>query len=191
MLDWFENNVIIRDFPVPGEIEKSKVDIIINVSDEWIEGCSTVATQSGKEYHWFPLNECFGVMGLNSIFAAMQIMYIAEENNKKVMVHCHAGANRSQLIGDCYYYMKSGEHRPVKKMPTKLREELNEWLGLPKDHESELNQLQSNSELQHLPPLDNMERFLGAMPEQFEKMIANKGGAIDECKRKMSDDGED
>jgi hypothetical protein len=36
------------------------------------------------------MNECVGDIGLNSIYGALQILYIAEKENATVLLHCHA-----------------------------------------------------------------------------------------------------
>lgn len=189
--DWFNNKLRVDRFPVPTEIVSSDYDIIINVSDEHISTCLDAAKcvgDGGIDYFWFPLTECDSNMGLNSIFAAMQILYEAEGENRKVLLHCHAGANRSPMIADCYYFMRIGMHRPEKKTPQKLKEELNEMFGKDKDYVSPLdgmNCLQMNCYAKHLPPLEQMEIFLSSMVEFFEKDLSNRGGALETCKLKL------
>lgn len=186
--EWFDSKLKVSRYPVPTEIYKSDYKYIINVSDEYISSCLYAATQADMNYFWFPLSECDGNMGLNSIFAAMQILYEAEGENNKVLLHCHAGANRSPMIADCYYFMRTGLHRPKRELPKKFKREMNEMFGKDKDYVSpidDMNCLQANCYAKHLPPLEQMEIFLSSMVEHFEKDLSNRGGALDDCKIKM------
>ena len=107
---WAKNKLITGRYPMPSEIKRWNYDIIINVSDEYIESCHLAAATSGKLYHWFPLTEATN-MGLNSIYAALQILHIAESKNQSVYLHCHAGANRSVLIYQLYCIMTNVVNR--------------------------------------------------------------------------------
>jgi hypothetical protein len=69
----------------------------------------------------------------------MTILYKAEQSNKSVLLHCHAGKNRSQTVADCYYYMRSKIHR---------------------DRQFKNNRLIENCANGHLPSLRQIEKFL-------------------------------
>lgn len=108
---WFTENLRVTRFPTPEEITKSDFDYIINVSDEFKPDCHLAATKCGKKYFWFPMNECTDNIGVNSIYGALQILWIAEKENAKVNLHCHAGVNRSVTVSEAYYFMRTGEHK--------------------------------------------------------------------------------
>jgi hypothetical protein len=180
--DWFQKNLFVGRYPTPQEVERLAFDVYINVSDEYIYECHLSAMRSGKQYHWFPLNECFGDIGLNSIYAALQILYIAEQNNKKVYLHCHAGANRSPTVADAYYFLRTKTHRITNK---KLND-VSVNFDSPQTEPSRvpINRLMRNIESGHLPAINQMERFLKECELSFQKEIAYKGGMIDYCKDK-------
>ena len=50
-------------------------------------------------------------MPLENIFAALSVLWEAEKNDKSVFMHCMAGRNRSIVVADCYYYLRTGAHR--------------------------------------------------------------------------------
>lgn len=187
--NWFDYKLKVDRYPLPSEIIESDYNYIINVSDEYIPSCLDAANKSNIKYFWFPINECTSDMGLNSIYAAMQILYEAELENNKVLLHCHVGANRSPMIADCYYFMRTGKHRPKKKISKKLKEDFNKMFGKPKDYISEIdnmNYLEMNCYTKHLPPLEKMEIFLNSMEDFFKKDISKRGGGIDTCKLIMN-----
>lgn len=155
---WFENSLTVGRFPLPAEIRKSNYDIIINVSDEYIVSCHNAAAQTGKSYFWFPMNEVT-LIGMESIFGAMQILYYAEKEGKKVLLHCHAGINRSRIIQGCYWLMRTGTP-PV--YPA----------------------LAENIEQGFLPPLETLNLFLWNCKHAFELPDTLRGGQLDACKLK-------
>jgi len=159
--EWFEQDLKISRFPLPYEIEKSNIDVYINVSDEYISSCHISANQSGKMYFWFPLNECTSDIGLNSIYACMQIMYNAEIENKSVLLHCHAGVNRSPTIKELYYLMRTGNFLECKN-----------------------SRLKSNIEQGHLPCVSKLKTFLSEVQKTLLKEETMRGGCLDSCKLK-------
>lgn len=154
--DWFENKLHVGRFPTPFEIEKSDYQYIINVSDELIVGCMDVALRSGKKYFWFPMNECTKDIGVNSIYAACQILRLAEEQNAKVYLHCHAGVNRSQTVAECYYRMRSGRTWPKTR-----------------------GRLEENIRCGHLPCESSMYQLLTEWNKAFDLDETYRGGQLD------------
>lgn len=159
--EWFTQRLTVSRYPTPKEIEGSDFDVFINVSDEYIPSCYSSAKKSGKDYHWFPMNECTNDMGLNSIFAALQILIEAEKNNKKVYLHCHAGVNISPTVKECYYLIRTGNFM-----------------------ETENSRLKSNIENGNLPAINKLKVFLKLAGESFEREDSYRGGVLDECKLK-------
>lgn len=154
--EWFSDNLKVGRFPLPAEIRKMDADIIINVSDEYIPSCHNAATNSNKQYFWFPMNECRKIE-VQSIFGAMQILYLAEKEGKKVFLHCHAGINRSRIIQGCYWLMQN---------------------GTPPVHPA----LAENIEQNFLPPLETINLFLWNCKQAFELPDTLRGGQLDACK---------
>lgn len=165
--DWFKQNLKVSRYPTPQECFEMERDIIINVSDEYIHGCMSEALRAGKLYYWFPLNECTSDMGLNSIYAALQILSNAEKENKKVYLHCHAGANRSPTVADCFYYMRTG--RFLEESDRQLR-------------------VINNIESGHLPAITRLKEFLKQCSIAFERDETDRGGYLDSCKLKSKTD---
>lgn len=159
--EWFKTKLVVGRFPLPKEIEKSDYKHIINVSDEFIIYCYESAIRSNISYFWFPMNECKEDIGINSIYGALQILRLAEKKNEKVLLHCHAGVNRSPTVAAAYYFMRSKNH-------------------LPKEN----NRMLNNIEAGYLPSIHRMESFLQKASEAFEKEETMRGGYLDSCKLK-------
>lgn len=159
---WFNNNLIVNRYPTPQECKKMAVDVIINVSDEYIHGCAKWALDGGKMYHWFPMNECGEDMGLNSIYGALQIIRNAEMENKKVFLHCHAGVCRSPVVKECYHFMRTGVYlNPL---------------------EPDEGMLPACIKAGHLPKKEVMEKFLQGCDKAFELDETMRGGQLDKTK---------
>jgi hypothetical protein len=116
--DWFATSVRIGSYPNPSDLEHparagslAQFEVFVNVSDEFNLPLARQLASLGKEAHWFPLGEAWGLC-LASIYGALYILRAAEQEGRRVYLHCHAGVNRSQTVADCYYYMRTGEHRP-------------------------------------------------------------------------------
>lgn len=117
---WYTQQLQVLRYPVPGEILKLPAGShVINVSDKYIPACHQAALTAGVFYHFLPLNECTGDVGVNSIYGAMQILQWAEENNARVLLHCHAGITRSPAVAQAYHYLRTGHHcdRQQKRSP--------------------------------------------------------------------------
>lgn len=110
--NWSKSKLLIGQYPelVNTRFDKTKYDIIINVSDEFYANIDDVRLSNEPRRYWFPLNECTSDMGINSIFAALKILYLAETMNESVYLHCHAGVNRSKTVAQAYHYMRTGHH---------------------------------------------------------------------------------
>lgn len=164
--DWFHSNLIVGAYPEPEEFSEAfkEYDIFINVSDEFRPAYVQEIIGLGKTPFWFPMNEIKKDIGLNSIYAAMCVLYHAEQKNKKVFLHCHAGMNRSPTIQACYHFMRTGQHM---KQEDKVR-------GF-------INRLYCNSTRGYLPPMAEMEKFLGLIMECLQ-MENNTTKGLDHCK---------
>lgn len=161
--NWFENKLVVSRYPTPKEVEDSDFNCFINVSDEYIQGCYDAAINSGKRYFWFPMNECTSDMGVNSIYAALQILFENEKNNNKVYLHCHAGVNRSPTVKECYYFMRTGNFL-----------------------DTERPRLIENIEAGCLPSINKMKRFINEAQKTFKEDEAYRGGGLDNSKLKSS-----
>lgn len=74
--------------PLVEDIEKYNVKAIVNVS---CEPC--LLFKSKKPYFWFPINE-LNWFGYAPFFTTLRIY----EKYKTIIIHCHAGINRSPTV---------------------------------------------------------------------------------------------
>src|ERR1035437_7396273 len=174
--NWFNTKLKVACYPMPTEITNSDYEYYINVSDEYIPSCAIAAMQSSKQYFWFPMNEVSGDMGLDSLYAALQILWIAEEQNAKVYLHCHAGANRSPTVADAYFFLRTKKHRGRKEVDGI---KINFGMDKVEENQSINNRLLENIENGNLPAKKILERFFGKCETAFGKEIASKGGMLD------------
>lgn len=179
--EWFKYRLHVNRFPMPTEILNSKYDYIINVSDEFIPQCYDSALKSGIKYFWFPMSECIGDMGISSLFGALQILFIAEHQNAKVLLHCHAGANRSPTVQEAYYFLRTKTHFEIKQFDEEIEERLQDFLDCKKQKN---NRLLGNVSNGHLPAINIIESFLINCEKQFQKDDSMRGGSLDVCKHK-------
>ncbi|WP_375435075.1 dual specificity protein phosphatase family protein [uncultured Hymenobacter sp.] len=170
--DWFRTRLHVQRYPMPTEISKATGALhVVNVSDMYIHSCAQAArdSESAVFYHWFPMNECTGHIGLNSLYGALQILHMAEKEGHRVLLHCAAGANRSPTVAQAYYFMRTGRHWRDHEEPNSERQATNEWLSLPKTMRSQ-NRLLGNIEEGLLPAKAPLEKFLKLCGTKFEEM---------------------
>lgn len=163
---WFETKLEVGSFPFINNdrFNPNEYDYVINVSDEFYPEHYMPIISVGVNYHWFPMNEVKRDVGLNSIYGAMVILYLAESKNKRVYLHCHAGVNRSPTVAAAYYYMRNGEQQQ-------------------KDTNTYANRLLAMCARCYLPPKIEMEIFLFLLGEKLNKNGMN-GGMLDGIKLK-------
>jgi len=120
----------------------------INVSDS---SCATFDLQKlGMPAFWFPINE-IGVWGHSPFFGALKVVNQYYKGDKPVLIHCHAGANRSPSVA---YAILRAKGYTV--------EQAEELLKYP--HLSEV--FSRNIERKHIP--GNIIEFLKAADESPE-----------------------
>lgn len=171
---WVQEKLKVCGYPVFTELQEGKIyskyEIILNVSDEfWLDYSSDIR-KLGKDYFWFPMGECEKDMGINSMFGALQVMYAAYKANKHVLLHCHAGANRSPTIANAFIFMMTSEHKSIKTT---------------RSDNMEYNMLLHNIG-KHLPEKEQMEKWLLACKEAFDNPDTFLGGMYDWTLRKAN-----
>jgi hypothetical protein len=166
--DWFDTKLKVTRYPLPEEIKKSEVKYVINVSCEYISSCQKVCMDNGIKYFWFPMDEISGDIGVNSIFGALQILWIAEKEKASVLLHCHAGANRSPTVMEAYYFMRTKKHL-VRETKAETKEFLKKMFPDFKPSDFKNNRLLNNIDMGHLPSKFKMETFLKKAEEWFLK----------------------
>jgi len=166
--EWFDKKLKVTRYPLPGEIKNSGVKYVINVSDEYISSCHKICMDNDVKYFWFPMDEVSGDIGLNSIFGALQILWIAEQEKASVILHCHAGANRSPTVMEAYYFMRTKKHF-IREISAESKELFEKMFPDSKNSERQNNRLLNNIEAGHLPSKNKMESFLKKTEEWFLK----------------------
>lgn len=166
--EWFDKKLKVSRYPMPDEIKKSGAKYVINVSCEYISSCQKVCMDNGIKYFWFPMDEVSGDIGLNSLFGALQILWIAEQEKASVILHCHAGANRSPTVMEAYYFMRTKKHF-IREITIESKERFEKMFPDSKNLERQNNRLLNNIEAGHLPSKNKMETFLKKTEEWFLK----------------------
>lgn len=166
--EWFDKKLKVTRYPLPNEIKKSGAKYVINVSCEYIAACQKVCMDNNIRYFWFPMDEVSGDIGLNSIFGALQILWIAEQEKASVLLHCHAGANRSPTVMEAYYFMRTKKHF-TKEISQERKLQLQKLFNVNDDVIKNNNRLLNNIEAGHLPSKNKMETFLKETEKWFLK----------------------
>ena len=164
--DWFYKKLEVNSFPFMNNehVNAFEYDYVINVSDEFYLEHHFPFQVAGCKTFWFPMNECKRDIGLNSIYGALNILWLAEQDNKCVYLHCHAGVNRSQAVRAAYYYMRTGEHfEPEIK------------------RNGYLNSLLAMCNRGYLPPKSELEKFLTQLGKHLQSNDM-MGGLLDQIK---------
>ena len=172
--DWFYNKVTVSKFPELASIHAGEFDTYkfrINVSDIYKPEVDEAFLRIGIQNNWFPLGEAFG-MPLESIYGALQIMREAERQDRSVLLHCHAGRNRSVLIADCYYFLSTMKHREQDQK------------GLLYAQNSS-NRVMLNVNDGQLPGIYKIEEFLDCCRETFSESFIEKTRPLDWIKHEM------
>lgn len=177
--EWFKNKLKVGRYPLPTELQKSDFKYVINVSDEYIPINQEICIENNIKYFWFPMDEVSSNIGVNSIYGALQILYIAEKEDSKVLLHCHAGVNRSATVADAYYFMRTKKH--LLDLKTKEDVEFSErvFVGYKDDGSVyKNNMLLNNIEEGRLPSIRKFEDFLISLEQFLNKQdeLITEGG---------------
>ena len=130
-------------------------DVIINVSDEFYMKQSEILLECGIINYWFPLSQKSEDMGMVSIFGALQVLYKCYNADKRVLLHCRKGSNRSQVVKAAFYYL------------------------ITEVHLSSRNMLLYNCQTKHLPEKEYVEKWLVRCKKAFVKQDLFKGNMLD------------
>lgn len=158
---WYDKRLTVSHFPESNEL--LTFDVIINVSDEdYTDKMHDILHQHKIRYYWFPMNEAFKDIGLNAILGACTVLYKAFKHQKSVLLHCHAGKNRSVSVQEAFHLMMTG------KLP---------------DKEHSNYRLLDNCERNLLPSFIYMKLCLLELKDMYDKGLANICCAFDLCKK--------
>lgn len=169
--NWIKESLTVGPSPDNsfGKFPFWKYETIINVSDTPIlTNPLHLSQEYGTQYWWFPMNEVKYDIGLNSIYAAIVMLYNCEKERERVYLHCHAGINRSRIVHNCYYFMRTGEH---------YCDDSNKGMS------GFTNKLLESCFRGYLPKKEILERFLNELNSKLEKNSGKPyGGLLDELK---------
>ncbi len=172
--NWFYSKLTVSSFPTLEDIHSDGYDSCkyrINVSDIYKPEIDTACLELGVKSNWFPLGEAFG-MPLESIYAALRVMHEAEKQNQHLLLHCHAGRNRSVLVADCYYFLSTMTHRKKNQK------------DLPYAQKN-TNRIMPNIDDGQLPGIYKMEEFLEYCLETFSDSFSDPVRPIDWIKHQL------
>jgi hypothetical protein len=127
---------------VKPDIIKNYYCAVINVSDSQ---CATFDyANEGFPSFWFPINE-IGMWGHGPFLGALRVVENFYKGDKKVLIHCHAGANRSPSVA--YAILLAKGYTP-------------EEAAVSLDYENIAHVFERNVRRKHIP--DNIVPFLQA-----------------------------
>lgn len=172
--DWFSSKVLISRFPTVEDFRAARFDNYryrINVSDIYHPEIDLMFNKIGTANFWFPLDEAFG-MALESLYGALRVMCEAENQDQSLLLHCHAGNNRSVMIADCYYFLRTQDHRKLDQP----------GLTYAKNNP---NRLLLNIDDGQLPGVYKMEEFIQGCTESFDSAFLEDDRPLDFIKHEM------
>jgi len=178
---FFNRQLTVAKFPELDMIRAGAYDryaCAVNVSDIFRPEITDALRQRGVQIFWFPQGEAFGI-SLASLYGALRILWNAEKREQAVLLHCHSGHNRSVLVADCYYFLRTGQHR---QQSGSLQ---------PADCLRPKNQLFLNIDDGQLPGIYKMEKFLTCCRESFAENFPEQDRPLDWIRLQMqlSDSG--
>ncbi len=172
--EWFTGKLTISKFPTVEEIQTGRFGTFkyrINVSDLFRPEIDTEFKKLSIDSFWFPQGEAFG-MSLTNLFASMRIMWEAEQHNYPLLLHCHAGKNRSVMVADSYYFLRTQSHRKENQLDLSYAEDNS-------------NRLILNIDDGQLPGVFKMEEFLESCRETFGTAFTEKERPLDWIKNQL------
>ncbi len=157
---WFRDYLKISGYPFEllSKKEKQEFDVVINVSDEFYYNENEVLSKQGYVCLYFPLAQSSRDMGVVSLFGALTALYQCYFRNKRVLLHCRKGGNRSQMVRAAFYYMMKAKHFEL---------------------DGYRNMLLHNCQTNHLPDVGKMENWLKRCRVAFDNSGAFKGNMLD------------
>ena len=167
--EWFDNQLTVGHYPMYRDDDRNDYnayDMTVNVSDEFYPDIDhRLRVEFGCVTHWFPMNEVGHDNGINSIYGACYVLRLAEEKEMYTYLHCHQGKHRSRVIQAAYHFMRSNSH----------------YTGMP--YNGWDSALHYDCAKGYLPPLDEMESFLGKLSHFKGRLsLGTVGGTLEHSK---------
>ena len=97
--------------------------------------------EHGIEWIHLPVSEDLGSDWTNALETALPKMIEAYKAEKKQVVHCDFGNNRSRTFIEAFYYLLKGEQ-------------------FQDEYKGEVNHLIYNCKIGHIPPLEETQRII-------------------------------
>ncbi len=171
-IDWINKNLTIAAHPTKTQ-RKGKwwesYDLIINVSDCIDLELNTRIAYHGIAAYWFPMGESYG-FPLENVYGAISVLWYAESSSLRVLLHGVSGRNRSIMVADCYYYIRTGSHR---------RDDAHDVLY----GKNKSNKLILNVNDNQLPGIYRMELFLEKSKKLLSVPDVAEGAPVDWLKK--------
>lgn len=125
------NNWIITD----------DLGLVLNLTERKDEDTARFLAERDVAYIWFPLKEEAADMGYRAILEAVREMIYYAEQDKRIIVHCNFGNNRSRTVVEAFHFAIMRNH-------------------LDDEYKGCQNHLIYNSKSGHLPPMSQIEEDL-------------------------------
>ena len=140
---------------------------IINVSGRPFEKPLSFFRERDLIARNMPLTEKDGDMGFDTLLKVVRYLLAWDRRDKRSIVCCAFGVNRSRTVIEAFHYAKMGFH-------------------FEDEYEGYINHLIYNCAMGFLPPLDKVERELRCIGEEYdpsakERLNEMKGSVSDTC----------
>lgn len=133
------NNWIITD----------DLGLVLNLSERKDEDAARFLADRNVAYIWFPLKEEVADMGYRTILEAVREMLEYAENDKRIIVHCDFGNNRSRTVVEAFHFAVTRFH-------------------LDDEYKGCQNHLIYNSMSGYLPPITQIEKDLLKIADEMD-----------------------
>ena len=83
---------------------------VINVSQKEKKDITDAIIGKEIEYHHFPLAEEVDNIGWENLLKAVRTIARYDAQEKRIIVHCDGGQNRSRTVVEAFHFAKTGRH---------------------------------------------------------------------------------
>ena len=83
---------------------------VINVSQKEKKEITDAIIRKNMEYHHFPLAEEVHDIGWENLLRAVRTIARYDAQEKRIIVHCNGGQNRSRTVVEAFHFVKTGKH---------------------------------------------------------------------------------
>jgi hypothetical protein len=140
-IEYFKVKIKVSSMIAADKVDRGdydEFDIFINMSDHFNSAAMQNLFLKQKQSFWFPCGEFQGI-SLSSLYGALKVLDTAYKEDKKVLLYCMSGVNRSKTVYDAFYFAKTNTHLP------------DNFIGLGEWFSSSINMLLYNINNNYLP----------------------------------------